>query len=624
MALRAAAAAAALCAATASHPPQTELPPEPLALRAAERQPAQPLEPVAAAESVMTALGTEPQTALRAERQPLAPVDATTLRGKLMMGYQGWFATPCDGFGRGWSHWSRGNRTPAPDPQRQGYLNFDSWPDMRGFGADELCPTDLRYANGSQAGLYSNANAKTVARHFEWMAAAGIDGVWRQRFLSDVRSPGRGRDFQDKVTQNVAAGAAASGRVWAMMYDISGSPPETLLSSIRSDWEHLTSGPLQITASDRYLHHRSRPILAIWGLGFQDPKRNISAATATAIQDYFDSVNVTLMGGIPTGWRDLSRDSETDPGWAKVYRRFAVISPWTVGRYTSVGGLKTVDDFLHKYIVPDAAAAKQAGADYLPVVFPGGSAHYEPRDPVQPFNRCPRDAGRFLWRQLTNALNTAKVEMLYGAMFDEVSEGTAFYRIASTKAEVPANAELLYNDIDAGVTGLPTDWWLQLAGQAGVALKGGPPLSTSMPCCDGCTCPPVDPDVAERAVSAKTDDWTDGEPLPPWARGFEDGAALQNLVDLAIATSWATSVELPSGDFYFGTEPLAIRGAANLLVRGAGPSPTNGTNLWFSNTAAGMVEVLSCVNVTVEGLSMDTVAPTFSQGKLLSFSRSVA
>jgi hypothetical protein len=131
---------------------------------------------------------------------------------------------------------------------------------------------------------------------------------------------------------------------------------------------------------------------------------------AIVIQDYFASVNVTLMGGVPTGWRDLSRDSETDPAWAAVYRRFAVISPWTVGRYTSVGGLATVDNFLHKYIIPDKAAADAAGADYLPVVFPGGSAHYEPRQPSQPFNRCPRDGGTFLWRQLWNALGVAKVD----------------------------------------------------------------------------------------------------------------------------------------------------------------------------------------------------------------------
>ena len=308
--------------------------------------------------------------------------------------------------------------------------------------------------------------------------------VWKQRFISDVSNP-TGLAFNDKVTQNVAAGAEANGRVYAIMYDISGQPGATLLASIRKDWEHIVH-ELKLPSGGRYLHHRGQPIVSIWGLGFTS--RNINATTATAIQDYFESVNVTLMGGVPTGWRDLTRDSETDPAWAKVYRRFAVISPWTVGRYTSVGGLSTVDEFLRKYIIPDAAAAKRAGADYLPVVFPGGSAHYEPRVPTQPFNRCPRDGGRFLWRQLYNALVEAKVEMLYGAMFDEVSEGTAFYKIAATKADTPANAKLLYNDIDAGVK-VPSDWWLQLAGMATEALRGGAQLKKSMPCCDGCSCP---------------------------------------------------------------------------------------------------------------------------------------
>lgn len=77
-----------------------------------------------------------------------------------------------------------------------------------------------------------------------------------------------------------------------------------------------------------------------------------------------------------------------------------------------VGGFSTVDKFLHEYIIPDLQAATEAGADYLPVLFPGGSAHYEPRNPVQPFNRCPRDGGRFLWRQLANALTVAGVDML--------------------------------------------------------------------------------------------------------------------------------------------------------------------------------------------------------------------
>ena len=33
--------------------------------------------------------------------------------------------------------------------------------------------------------------------------------------------------------------------------------------------------------------------------------------------------------------------------------------------------------------------------------------------------------------------------VLYGAMFDEVSEGTAYYKIAESKKDTPANAELL-------------------------------------------------------------------------------------------------------------------------------------------------------------------------------------
>jgi hypothetical protein len=59
-----------------------------------------------------------------------------------------------------------------------------------------------------------------------------------------------------------------------------------------------------------------------------------------------------------------------------------------------------------------------------------------------------------------------------GAMFDEVSEGTAYYKIASRKSDTPANAPFVYNDIDnnddddgghgghheANEASLPTDW----------------------------------------------------------------------------------------------------------------------------------------------------------------------
>ena len=38
------------------------------------------------------------------------PVDATTLRHKVLCGYQGWFRCPGDPAGEGWRHWSRDSR----------------------------------------------------------------------------------------------------------------------------------------------------------------------------------------------------------------------------------------------------------------------------------------------------------------------------------------------------------------------------------------------------------------------------------------------------------------------------------------------------------------------------------
>ena len=102
-------------------------------------------------------------------------VDATTLSGKTMAGYQGWFRTPGDrDAGNGWSHLF--NR----DLTRPG---FDTWPDMSEYKRDEKTAVPgFTYPNGGQAYLYSGQNAKAVLRHFEWMKQYGIDGVWLSEF----------------------------------------------------------------------------------------------------------------------------------------------------------------------------------------------------------------------------------------------------------------------------------------------------------------------------------------------------------------------------------------------------------------------------------------------------------
>jgi len=53
-------------------------------------------------------------------------VDASSLDGKLLFGYQGWFGCPEDGSGLGrWEHWFRRDQPAAADTVR-----VDMWPDV--------------------------------------------------------------------------------------------------------------------------------------------------------------------------------------------------------------------------------------------------------------------------------------------------------------------------------------------------------------------------------------------------------------------------------------------------------------------------------------------------------------
>src|SRR4029450_2301686 len=123
--------------------------------------------------------------------------------------------------------------------------------------------------------------------------------------------------------------------VFALMYDISGHPRDTVTDAVKRDWKYAVDD-LRVTESPRYLHHNGQPVLAIWGFGFTD--RAPTPAQAAELIDFFKNnpnprYRVTLVGGVPARWRTLTRDSQTDARWADVYRSFDVISPWTVGRF---------------------------------------------------------------------------------------------------------------------------------------------------------------------------------------------------------------------------------------------------------------------------------------------------
>jgi hypothetical protein len=396
-----------------------------------------------------------------------AVVDATTLEHKMLFGYQGWFLCPGDGSpANDWRHWFRNGMPTAAN------LTIDLWPDTSELDADELFPTALSYADGSTAQLYSAYRAKTVARHFAWMKQAGIDGVSLQRFLSEVHDP-RFFTARNQVTRNVQAAAEAEGRVFAIEYDVTGVDEAYLVEWLEADWRYLVD-TLQVTASPRYLRDGGKPVLYLWGLGFRD--RPGTPADAATLIDWLTTsadpqYRVTLVGGIPERWRTLDGDSNPDRAWARVYRSFDVLSPWTIGRFGDDAGA----DAYRATLAADLAEATAAGKRYMPVVFPGFSWHNLFGGP---WNQIPRRGGAFYWRQVWNAVG-AGATMLKTAMFDEVDEGTAMFKLAPTASRLPAGAPLV--PLDADGRALPSDFYLRAGGAATALLRGDLPLSPSLP-----------------------------------------------------------------------------------------------------------------------------------------------
>ena len=137
--------------------------------------------------------------------------------------------------------------------------------------------------------------------------------------------------------------------------------------------------------------------------------------------------------------------------------------------------------------MPDLAAARALGVDYMPVVFPGFSWANLMRVRQTPdkaiHNRIPRRCGQFFWRQVSNALG-AGASMLFGAMFDEVDEGTAMFKLLPSAGQAPALGLPLgdsFVTLDTDGCRLPSDWYLRLAGAAATALREGARPAQDLP-----------------------------------------------------------------------------------------------------------------------------------------------
>ena len=390
----------------------------------------------------------------------VAGIASSTLTGKVMTGYQGWFNCEGDGANLAWTHWAKDLSRPF-EPNN---IAVDMWPDVSEYDDDELYPTAFFHADGTPARVFSSFNRKTVVRHFKWMRDYGIDGAFVQRFAERLHNKDM-RYHKDKVLSSAREGANRYGRTYVVMYDLTGIPNEDVIK-VFDDWRMLRD-KMHITEDAAYQHHNGKPLVAIWGVGFNDKiKPRAGFQECEELIKKFKADGCSIMLGIATGWREQDNDALQHPDLHRVLLMADVLSPWSVGRF---GGLAGVKNHTERYWAPDIAWAREHDIDYMPVVFPGFSWYNLMGDR---FDHIPRLGGQFLWSQVV-ANKKAGADMLYIAMFDEVDEGTAIFKISNNPPTTGGSKFLT-------LQGLPSDFYLQLAGQAGKLLRDEIPLNTEV------------------------------------------------------------------------------------------------------------------------------------------------
>jgi hypothetical protein len=385
-------------------------------------------------------------------------VDTSTLTGKVMCGYQGWFSAEGDGADRGWVHWTKGRGPLAP-----GKAKIDLWPDMSELTAEERFATGFTLSSGQPAEVFSSFKKQTVVRHFQWMKDYGIDGAFVQRFVTDLRDTKALRQ-NNVVLASCREGANRAGRGYSVMYDLSGLGKGRIQEAM-DDWR-LLRDRMKITDDPAYLKHRGKPVVTVWGIGFSD-RRAYTLEECKLLVEYLKKDGCTVMLGVPTYWRELKNDAMPDPMLHEIIKLADIVSPWMVGRYGSVDAAKRHGE---KTITPDIAWCREQKLDYLPVTFPGFSWH---NMTGKQLDQIPRKKGEFLWSQFA-AAKRAGADMIYVAMFDEVDEGTAIFKCTNDVPPAGDSAFVTYE-------GLPSDHYLRLTGLGGEMLRGEIPVTDEPP-----------------------------------------------------------------------------------------------------------------------------------------------
>ncbi|QEC80013.1 glycoside hydrolase family 71/99-like protein [Mucilaginibacter ginsenosidivorax] len=368
--------------------------------------------------------------------------------GKVVVGYQGWFAAIGDGspINRYW-HWAQ---TWEQQPSTTNKA-ISAWPDMRDY--TNKFPTQFaNLGNGQPATVFSSFSDQTIDTQFKWMKDYGIDGAALQRFNpSGLEGPVR-----DAMAAKTKIAAEKNGVKFYIMYDVSGWT--NMQSELKTDWTNKMS---QYTSSPAYAKQNGKPVVCIWGFGFSDNNHDFTAANCLDVIKWFKSKGCYVIGGVPTNW--LTQTSDSRPDFLNTYKAFDMLSPWMVGR---IGNANQSDGFFVTINKADQAYCNANGIDYQPCVLPGDLSARQ------------RAHGDFMWRQFYN-MTRVGAQGIYISMFDEYNEGNQIAKTAESQAFIPAGSGFLGLDEDG--TACSADYYLRLTGDGAKMFKKIIPLTPTRP-----------------------------------------------------------------------------------------------------------------------------------------------
>ena len=448
-------------------------------------------------------------------------------QGLVMCGYQGWHGTPGDGCSHNpneaWPHYCDVNNKPFIFEPGVLKNSIDFWPDVTEY-EKTYAADGFTYPDGSQAMVYSSYDESTVNLHFKWMKDYNIDGVFMQRFVSQI-TDAAALDHSDKVLASAMAASNEHARAISVMYDMVGMDASSSADIILKDAAALKA---KYNLDDRskgqryYLYHNGKPLIGLVSVGQASAPYTI--AQAQAVVNGLQELGFSIMLGVPAYWRNPGKgDCVNDSNITNLIKDVDIIMPWLVGVYDYDGTTPSAVSKFSKYfsdtmddsktwygstIKGDYSVAANYGVEYCPLVFAGFSdQNMHPDHSVYD-----RHGGNFYWEQIYRNLNKG-AKMLYVAMFDEIDEGTAIYKCLR-KSEVPSNVSATdyyvvcengvcrRSDTQVSVSGSgnwckkaselnikfqgfeddqESDYYLWLTGQASKILKGQASLTQNKP-----------------------------------------------------------------------------------------------------------------------------------------------